>query len=246
MRGCAIIPTMRPEMLDNILANISRNNYITIIVRNGRALYTNYPGVVINGPQNKSQCIHLGILEAQKLGCDWYAIFDDDDWYGPQYLHQVSEAFENGARWVGRPKHFVRTKSNRLYIIGNDDMAPLGCTIAARTDLLSWDGIETRMGEERDWIVRVGLEGYVKLTPLQFVRNRHGEPRDHVWPLLDEALPYVFADVLDLGPWNESIPLGDVCIPGGVPVIWKGGKVLDANEMRARKDLGVPTRYEEV
>jgi glycosyltransferase involved in cell wall biosynthesis len=106
-----IVPFSRPEMLQNVLANVAKQTVpcSLIIVENGRALGTTPTGnytILQSHPPHQSTAKNLGIDFVRKSGGRFVAIFDDDDYYSPNYLLEASKYLDKYAI-VGKNQHFI-------------------------------------------------------------------------------------------------------------------------------------------
>lgn len=80
----------RPWLGQMVLENFERQLHADktlIVVENGRALgHWNGPGEVVLSEARRTHARNAGLEACRAYGLEHYAIFEDDDWYGPGYL----------------------------------------------------------------------------------------------------------------------------------------------------------------
>jgi hypothetical protein len=246
MNGAIICPTMRPERAEWLREQYKRQRAEVplIIVANGRASDQawryDFARAVIEGPQHKARCLELGKLAAESLGADWYACWDDDDYYGGAYLEHVAQAFEAGARWVGQRAHYMRTSKGRLWRTGPEGFI-LGCCLSTRVNMPGWSAYPNDVGPEGRWAKDHGVAPVV-LPPGHFAHLRSGDHARHVWPASDEHIALRSGGAWDLGPWDPLVVDQDAAEPPARFVEADSAHVfLDPGELLARVILGVPS-----
>lgn len=91
-----IVPHARPEFTENLLTNFRRQRGVDarmLVVANGPAAVVPFsmgPGVtVIRSPNHQSDAMNAGLDWLRSNGDGAWARFDDDDYYGPEYLSEV-------------------------------------------------------------------------------------------------------------------------------------------------------------
>jgi len=243
--GALIVPTMRPEKAAWLRATVERQEVRppVVVVLNGRArdwahLYR-WADVVVSGPQHKAECLELGRQASMRLGCEWYACLDDDDYYGRRYVARVAAAFDAGARWVGQRSHFMRTRDWRLWLLGDEGFV-LGCCLAARCELPGWGGYPNSIGAEGAWQKAHG-EPLTVLEAGDFAQLRDPEVA-HVWPASDGHIAMRSGGAVDVGAWDPHLVDGRRPLPRGVAVTWEDDDMLlDPVELMRRSVLGVPS-----
>ncbi len=124
-----ITPTRKPDCLENIFANYRRQNYpnkeLIIVLNNNQFEVTkwlsysqNYPNAQIHyfdRPVSLGESLNYGISRATGA---YIARFDDDDYYGPEYLTDMLTYFKcTEAAVVGKTCQFVFfTGTNQLFV----------------------------------------------------------------------------------------------------------------------------------
>lgn len=96
-----VVPFSRPKFLENVKKNISQQNFKDIklcIVENGDAIgYCKSvgfePDLLLTSGNHQSKAKNAGIAEIRsKYPGSYVSIFDDDDYYGPNYLQEIYES----------------------------------------------------------------------------------------------------------------------------------------------------------
>lgn len=167
-----IVPLSRPEMVENVIANVRRQRLPCelVLARNGRArdCWTMTSGLRvwwIDAPEDSvASAMNAGLGYARKLGShrDVFCKIDDDDYYGPEYLLAVADGFSRGADVVARAACWYRTQSGAMWFIDGpqrqfvDHTAGLhGPTIAGRLDCADFENVG-QWGEDHTWFKRMG------------------------------------------------------------------------------------------
>lgn len=107
-----IVPFSRPRMVENVLNNYRKQSYKKtrlIIVENNQGLgsFPRLEGVIIlKSRAHVSHAKNTALDYIRKTGGGYCAIFDDDDFYGRDYL---SEAIPHlgKAKIIGKHQHFI-------------------------------------------------------------------------------------------------------------------------------------------
>ncbi|MGD2065301.1 MAG: glycosyltransferase [Dehalococcoidia bacterium] len=129
-KGVSIITcTNKLEYMENIFANYDRQEYYEkelIIVLNNNLLdvaewtekaekYDNVRVHSVDENTNLGACLNFGIEQAK---LDYVAKFDDDDYYAPAYLEDMTNAFDySGADIVGKCTFYVYFEKNNALAI---------------------------------------------------------------------------------------------------------------------------------
>ena len=113
-----IAPFSKPECGSILARSIERQTTrpdCVVVVENGVAIgrtdcadgkFGGAPVVVLQSKPHQSHAKNAGLEYARKNGGERVAIFDCDDYYGPDYLRQVSDALQPG-HVLGRSRFFV-------------------------------------------------------------------------------------------------------------------------------------------
>lgn len=172
-----VCPFSRPQFLQNVLDNFSRQTHqekVLILVENGRALGTtgSIPGHVVQSEPHRSHARNTGIQKVRDLGIAYWAIQEDDDWYGPDYLTEVWEhrfmgdvtgkntfrlRGDDGTEWLMHPGH-----ENELlnYHSPYPGIGLLAATLAGWTSKALRFEPGIRCGEEIVWYLDMFRSGY--------------------------------------------------------------------------------------
>jgi hypothetical protein len=154
------------------------------------------PDAIVTSEQHQSAAKNAAIDYVERNGGTHFATFDDDDYYGPGYLEEVSEAFELGFDLVGKSQYFIRfDESGRTLLLeGEGENAPArilaGPTISARI----WPGMPRfrtlDWGEDNFFCMDCLAAGarIWSTSRREFVYRRRGGEHGHTYPLTDEAL----------------------------------------------------------
>lgn len=115
-----IAPHARPEFSANLLANFRRQRGVEarlLVVENGPADMAtsvmqlgawNEPGTIIRSGNHQSDAMNAGLEWMRAHGGGAWARFDDDDYYGPDYLADVAASLVGDGLVVsGTPWRFV-------------------------------------------------------------------------------------------------------------------------------------------
>lgn len=198
MNIAVIVPFTRPQMLQNVRENFARQRYrnkTLVIVENGAGVGTFPVGLITTAVLvgesivGKSAANNAGITEAANLGCEYFAIFDDDDWYGPWYLDEVARC-SGKADATGIERYTYQDPDGERWVHADAredcliDEGALGGTLAGRTaGLPLFNPIQ--FCEEILWsrdIKRAGLSFYAR-QGTDFVHRRFSAPEHrHTFP----------------------------------------------------------------
>ncbi|RST76319.1 glycosyltransferase family 2 protein [Siminovitchia acidinfaciens] len=127
MSGISIVTsTIKPQFMDNIFENFDRQNWedkelIIILNKDDMKIerwkmkageYKNVSIYQLPEEVTLGECLNYG-TEKAKHG--YVAKFDDDDYYGPEYISQAMEAFENtDAVLVGKRTTYTYFKKEKI------------------------------------------------------------------------------------------------------------------------------------
>jgi hypothetical protein len=118
-----IVPFSRPEYALRTLQNFERQLYPDKrlwIVENGPAIGTwarlSLPADrVLTSRAHQSHARNVGLNELRSTGGGYWAGFDDDDWYGAEYLTEIA-AQADKANVVGKRQHFIGIDDRYLFL----------------------------------------------------------------------------------------------------------------------------------
>jgi hypothetical protein len=192
MIGCVVLFS-RPWLAQNILENFERQIFPDkrlIIVENNRAIGSwRGPGTVVRSEPHRTYARAAGMEACKTFGLGWYGFFEDDDWYGPQYL---TDCWSNRhqADALGKTSWIVETPSGEFWLLfpnkvpGLVQRGPvftdgiLAATIFGRVDrAVPWVDAPP-VGEEVIWYTRMVEAGRTLwgMGPQHFRLRRYDDP----------------------------------------------------------------------
>jgi len=204
-----ITSTIRPEFMENVFENYSRQNYdrkelIIILNKNSMEIhlwkekakqYINISIFQIDEEVSLGECYNFCV---EKSKYDYIAPFDDDDYYAPNYLKDIIEAFKiSNADVVGKRARYVYFESTGiLYISGsryeNSYVSHIdGPTLSFNKkifDRVQFKNIACGIDVEfcNDCIAN-GIKIY-STNRFNHVYIRHSSSHDHTWKIDDKKL----------------------------------------------------------
>ncbi len=120
-----IAPHARPEFSENLLANFQRQRGVDVqllVVENGPAVgsLTSDDATIIRSEAHQADAMNAGLAWLRANGDGPWARFDDDDWYGPDYLASVERSVVGDGTIVsGMPWRFVMFDDGLYQFTGN-------------------------------------------------------------------------------------------------------------------------------
>lgn len=209
--GISVITcTNRQKFIDNIFENYLRqsfNNKELIIILNNDNIdtslyknkckeYTNIRVYKINQVYNLGYCLNYGIKKAKK---DIIAKFDDDDYYGENYLEECIEAFNvTRADIVGKYTFFIYFENEKGLALRKNNKENsyvnnvAGATLSFKKNVFKKVKFSTslRSGVDTDFRKRALKNGFkiYSTSKHNFVAHRRGNFKDHTWKIKDEEL----------------------------------------------------------
>lgn len=219
-----------PRWLNNILANYERQEYPhrqLIIVENGKGIGATkgicLPSgtIVLTSESGPSQPMNVALkfLKERKRYKDWFCKCDSDDYYGPQYLKQISKASKQGD-YIGRKSLYIKTTDNHLwYAESNSAHTFHGPTIAARVGSSVQFPLVNGWGEDAEWCMKMYNSGKSPVTiPAEGMCYQRWHGYNHTWPCTDFELRTLWqVEFYDLGDVDFDIingikerPLGNI------------------------------------
>jgi hypothetical protein len=149
-----IVPHGRRQFSASLLANFRRQVGVEaqlLVVENGDAIgaVSAEDATVICSGAHQSDAMNAGLAWLRANGGGAWARFDDDDWYGPNYLASVGASLRGGGLVVsGMPWRFVMLDDGLHQFQGTGEFT--GGTLAANTtDVEPFPRVE--VGEDLDW-----------------------------------------------------------------------------------------------
>jgi hypothetical protein len=156
--------------------------------------------------------MNAGLAYVRKKGAptDWFCKWDDDDYYGPDYVRTVVDGIERGADIVGRSAAWVRTETERLWFIEglqnqwSNDLGFHGPTLASAIDCPNFPLVD-EWGEDFAWLNEMAAAGRSKRwhsSAHDFCWMRQGTEHGHAFPFSAPTLAGMQAfNVYDCGPF---------------------------------------------
>lgn len=146
-----IAPHGRPEFSANLLANFRRQRGVEarlLVVENGPAVgslpvgeATITTSVALLERPHQADAMNVGLNWLRANGGGTWARFDDDDYYGPDYLASVERSFagSDGIVVSGTPWRFVMLDSGLHQFTGTRDFFTGGTLAASTTDVAPFE-----------------------------------------------------------------------------------------------------------
>lgn len=206
--------TIREDFIDNVFNNYQQQawkNKELIIILNKDSMNIskwkkkakNYRNVRVYQLHEKAtlgDCLNFGVL---KSNYDYIAKFDDDDYYGPNYLTGAMEAFKNkNVSIVGKSSYYIYFKNKNALVfvsgIENDITDTVaGASLVFRKEVCKTVPFEkVNRAEDYFFIDQSKKAGFTvySLDHYDFAVMRHNT-EDHTWKVSDD----------DLMGWGELI-----------------------------------------
>lgn len=203
-----ILPTVRPDKLQNIIQNVSTQQGVDIELVLGthgfaltkeqqKQLTEGLPGVtvkVLELPQHLTLGECLNTLIDQASG-QIISKMDDDDIYGPYYLQdQINFLKLSHADVVGKHTRMMHIKSEDLYVKYQPGHEMQATTFVAGPTITGWAEIfkelgfaRKTIGEDTDFLERCLDAGYkiYSTDSSNFIQVREGDATgsDHTWEI---------------------------------------------------------------
>ena len=191
-----LVPTHRGVTeLYNIINCFSNQTYIDkqlVLIENGPGIGVCartgiIPDAILISNHSKSDALNVGIEWLRDHGGGAWVGWDDDDYYGPNYLSEVAKELP-GNDIIGKNSIYIRRNDGRLWLIERTGW-PLGHSFAAWSDCVLFSPVN-RWGEDDQWL-RTMLKAGAKLSTTSanhFVWQRTGCLDDHIWPATDDQI----------------------------------------------------------
>jgi glycosyltransferase involved in cell wall biosynthesis len=215
-----IVPFSRPQNIVNVLNNFHRQTYYNkklIIVENGEATGRSY-GADKTLTSNNHQAIakNTAIDYLKSIGESIWVTFDDDDFYGSEYLTEVVGNIDK-AEVIGKHSIFIRHDDDLYFIDGlpqHDFTTTLnGPTICSRTEYNLYFPDTGKWGEDNGLCEEALLRGYRLYSTSQYnFCYYRGDKKDHTYKASINQMIALFNDskqvVVKKAKYNEEILYG--------------------------------------
>jgi spore maturation protein CgeB len=206
-----IVPTHRPDQLDNVLANIGRQSHRRVelvLVTHGfevdeaelqtRAAAAGVVALVVvpaAADLTLGACMNLGVGAA--IG-DLVAKVDDDNYYGTHYLTDLVRALDfSGADIVGKWAHFVHLQASDATLLRFPtaehrfvDLVQGGTLLTRRSVVRRIPFADIPRAVDTTFLTsarEAGLTVYAA-DRFNFVSVRRADPGSHTWTITDDEL----------------------------------------------------------
>lgn len=202
-----IASTNKPKYIDNLFDNYNRQNYknkeLIIILNNNKIdieacskeaeKYKDVRVFQIDEKKDLSDCINFGVTQSSS---DLIAKFDDDDYYGPNYLNEAVEAIvKSKAGVVGKAKYYAYFENiERLGLRNGGPENSFtnyihGPTLLMRREIISKYKFKN-MGHGADQVflkdcIKDGIKIYCT-SKKNFIYIRHTSLKDHTWKIKNQ------------------------------------------------------------
>lgn len=211
-----VVPFSRPQNKDIVIRNFLRQTFkekTLWIVENGSGIGTflNSEFKILTSEKGQSIAKNTAIDAIKNSGGGFWTTFDDDDYYGPNYLQELSDNI-NKATVIGKQKIFVKLTDDKLYLFdtGGDKLFLNGPTISAwAEDSVYFE--QMAYGEDSKWLDDMKSQGasLYSTSCFNFCYNRNKS--QHAWPILDQQFIHMTqGEVLFVGENKTDIINGVV------------------------------------
>ena len=191
-----IVPSHRSFIeLNNIYKSFIFQNYPDkrlIIIENGNAIgtcskYNIKATAVISSEHSKAIAFNTGLEWLRNNGGGPWVAWDDDDYYGPNYLTEVSLNLKN-FDVIGKSSIYVRRNDGRLWLIERNGW-PLGHSFAGWSDCCDFKHFR-KWGEDDCFLMDMIKNGAKigNISSNHFIWQRSGDLSKHIWPANDEQM----------------------------------------------------------
>lgn len=162
-----IVPFSRPNNIINVLNNFYSQNYLNkklIIVENGLAIGKSYGAdKILTSENHQAIAKNTAIDYLKSIGESIWTTFDDDDYYGPEYLSELALNIDK-AEVVGKHSIFIN-HYNEMYLIdglpqNNFTNCLNGPTISSRTEYGLYFPDTGKWGEDNGLCEEALTKGY--------------------------------------------------------------------------------------
>ncbi|MBO0961927.1 glycosyltransferase family 2 protein [Neobacillus sp. MM2021_6] len=199
--------TIREESIDNVFRNYQQQTWpdkelIIILNRDSMDIdqwikkaknYSNVRVFQLHEKATLGDCLNFGVMNA---GYDIIAKFDDDDYYGPEYIASSIEAFTNKqVSIVGKSSYYIYFKNKKalIHVNGTENSMTdtvAGATLLFRKDIFHYVRFEKVNRAEDYWFIdqskKAGFHVY-STDPRHFAVIRNDSDK-HTWKISDEDL----------------------------------------------------------
>jgi hypothetical protein len=196
-----VVPFSRPEYLFNVIQNFSQQNFHNkkiIIVENGRAIgscnkFGFIPDFLLSSDPHQAYAKNKALELLKEKKAQYWVTFDDDDWYGPNYLSEIVECSDK-AEVVGKSNVFVKTLDDKIMLFGgHEEMCYsnrlVGPTISAWVSDSVFFKNNGRWAEDSLFTGEMVNKGarIWNTSKWDFIQQRN-KGQNHTWVITDEQM----------------------------------------------------------
>lgn len=207
MTGFAVVvPFGRPERLGNVLSTWKAQTVPSalVLVSRERGWWSEAAEAAgarcLHGAATIGGARNAGMDEARRLGADWAAFFDDDDYYAPRYLEQARDHVAPELDALTQGIGFVRFPSGLRLFEKPLHFTPGHCTLARLSAAPLFP--EASLGEDVAWGRRLEWRRVGKLPPWRMVYYRTAT--GHAYRISEHELTKCHEPYRDLGDAPDS------------------------------------------
>jgi hypothetical protein len=234
-----IVPFSKPVFKNNIIENFKRQTYFDkrlIIIENGKGIgsFKNSEYIILSSGSHQSLAKNEGIDWVKKNGGGWWTTWDCDDYYGPNYLQELSENLDK-AEIIGKSDRFLKTENDELVLTSGIMNNIQGPTITALAEeccyfqvIFNPDGTP-QSGEDSKFIKDMKDRGarIYSTSKFNFMQCRYKDV-EHVWPIYSNEIIQTI-----IGCGGKAIKFNnlDLDIVNGINKDWKYSNI-EKRELR--------------
>jgi len=251
MRITVLCPTHRgpTELLSvtRMFRNQRHQDRRLVFIENGPALGVSrslgiVADAVMQSDHSKVSALNVGLAWLRTHGGGAWALWDDDDYYGPEYLTGVAVVLPK-YNLIGKRSLYVRRNDGRLWLIERSAGWPLGHSFAGWSDCCDFRECN-RWGED-DFFVQDMLDHGAQIGDsgaTSFVWQRSGDLSKHIWPATDDQIAQILtlksanSKIIDYGNANRIL----------VDCVEKqSGRVVELPDFDPLNVPGIPIEFQE-
>jgi hypothetical protein len=196
-----VVPFSRPKYLTNVIQNFSQQNFHNkklVIVENGDAIgccnkFEFIPDLLLSSDSHQSYAKNKALEYLKEKKAEYWVTFDDDDWYGPNYLSEIVE-YSDKAEMVGKSNVFVKTLNDKIRLFGGyEEMCYsnrlVGPTISAWVSDSIFFKNNGKWAEDSLFVGEMVNKGarIWNTSKWDFIQQRN-KGQNHTWVITDEQM----------------------------------------------------------
>ncbi|MCL6570410.1 MAG: glycosyltransferase [Bacillus sp. (in: Bacteria)] len=199
--------TIRDESIDNVFNNFQLQTWQDkelIIILNKDSMdidrwikkakkYNNVQVYQLHQKATLGDCLNFGVMKSND---DFIAKFDDDDYYGPDYIKSAMDAFkDNNISIIGKSSYYIYFKNKKalIHVSGTENSITdtvAGATLMFRRDVFHYVRFE-KVNRAEDYFFideckKKGLNVYS--TDHHHFAVIRQDSEKHTWKISDEEL----------------------------------------------------------